>query len=180
MYALIDIDDVTLDWTYMFDKWVRLTKEYSGPPIYELPDNLSTLFYPSIYSEFNSSEFFQKLPLIDYAKLALTEISNAYDIVFISSCGIEYTEDRHRNLQLHFPELKYECLILPLHADKTEYINSYKPKLYIDDNFDNCVSASNIEGCQTYLYSAPYNSDLIHPNIIKLKSWKEFLQNVKK
>lgn len=180
MYALIDVDDVTLDWTRSFDTWVRLTKSYTGPPIYSIPDRLATLFYPEIYSEFNSSEYFQKLPLVPGARSALNIISNTHKIVFISSCGIEYTKSRQLNLNIMLPDLSYSCITLPLHANKCERIKQFSPKLYIDDNADNCISAESIVGCQSLLYSTPVNLNFSHTNIPRVNSWKEILTHVKK
>lgn len=178
MNAIVDIDDVIFDWTDGFDKWVRRYKNYTGVPITSRPDHIGTLFYEGIYAEFNSSVDFESLNTIEGAKEALEEISKKYDIILVSSCGLDFLKPRKINLEAHLPNLSYQLKLLNLHENKDYYINFYNPTLYIDDNMHN-VTYSAEQGCiNTYIFHTEFNKSFNHPKVKRAYTWRQILKEI--
>lgn len=178
MNALIDIDDVIFDWTGGFDAWIRKYKHYIGPPIALRPDHIGTLFYEGIYTEFNSSADFESLRLIEGAKEALEKISKKYDIILVTSCGINFLKTRKINLNKHLPNFRAKIEILNMHENKDHYIDLYKPTLYIDDNMHN-VTYSAEQGCvNTYIFHTEFNKTFEHPKVKRAYTWQQILKEI--
>lgn len=176
--ALIDIDDVIFDWTSGFDSWVRKYKNYSGIPISARPDHIGALFYEGIYAEFNSSEYFKSLSLIKGVKEALEEISKKYNIILLSSCGLDFFKTRKINLETHLPNIPYQLILLNLHENKDYYINLYDPILYVDDNMHN-VTYSADQGCiHTYIFHTEFNKLFKHYKVKRAYTWQQIIKEI--
>lgn len=178
MHALIDIDDVILDWTAGFDIWARKYKGYVGPPIQLRPDHIGTLFYPEIYDEFNSSENFKSLEIIEGAQEALQKIAEIYKIVLISSCGIKHLESREINLKAQLSNISFSLILLNIHENKDKYIDFYKPDLYIDDNMNNVKYSAEQDCVNTYIFHTEFNKLFNHPKVKRAYTWQQILKEI--
>ena len=178
MIAVIDVDDVLLDWTQGFDKWVRVEYGYVGIPISQRQDRLFDLFHNEIYNEFNQSNQFESLNLIKDADIGLIEISKQFDIKLITSCGEQYYKYRKFNLDLYLSNINYELIVLPLHKSKYEYIDKYKPTIFIDDNIENVkYHADSLTG-NTFLFHTEFNSSFNYKNINRVYTWMEIIKKL--
>lgn len=178
MYALIDVDDVLLDWTGGFDTWARIHKNYTGPLISLRSDHIGELFYEGIYAEFNSSDDFKSLKPIKDARESLKIISKKYDIILITSCGPEFLQSRKINLDKHFFGINFKIEILNLHENKDQYIDYYNPNIYVDDNIHNVKYCSE-QGCiNTYIFHTEFNRLFEHFKVKRAYTWQQIIKEI--
>lgn len=172
--AIIDVDDVILDWTNGFNDWIISNKGYNGQRLYTLKQSLEQLNAVDWAIEFNNSPEFSELEFIDGAIEGINEIFNiGFDIILLTSCGQEVYESRKTNLsKLQSP---FTLICLNFAEKKDNKIHELKPNLFIDDNIHNARVAS------AYGMSLHMQTGFNNPAEIQIvKSWEEITKKIKK
>ena len=178
MTAIVDVDDVLLDWSHGFDQWIREKYSYSEIHISQRKERLFDLFHSGIYDEFNDSEGFSSLNEIRDAKSGLETLSKNYQLKLVSSCGTDRVQSRKSNLNQYFSGIDYELILLSLHEPKFQYIEKFKPQIFIDDNVLNSQYHSDLKCGETFLFHTEFNSKFDYKNIKRVKTWKEIIKNL--
>lgn len=172
MKAVIDVDEVVLQWGKGFDKYLRTYHNYTGEDIATTSKSLHDLNVHQYVQQFNVSKEFANLEPVDNAIYTLNLlILNGYDIAFISACGDsnETFALRMQNLELYL-DFTYDLYCIPLDASKHALIDELQPTLYIDDNAEN-VKAAMAHTPSVYHMATPYNTK---NELFKyIHSWKE-------
>ncbi len=153
---IVDVDDVILDWTKSFSEFAGFNFANSPKRIHEC---LGITFSEEkeIIHTFNISPAFSELPLVDGALSGIHFLMQHYDVSFVTSCGTHETIQRLRRKQLtelFGSGIKVE--FLPMHTVKLEPVTRLRPKIIIDDNYDNVMCGRN-NGAIGYLFTTPWS-----------------------
>jgi len=186
---IVDIDDVVLDWTASFDKYIRKFHGYDGVPLGEnpkrLPDilNCSREKVISIMEEHNTSSRFKNLKNFKDSKELLLLNTYFEKVYSITSCGKsdQIRQNRLENLMVAIPCFIDELICLDFyehkHEEIIEIINNHKDsEIYmLDDNVIDIEFAIS-KGVNGIVYkSAFYDSK----GLITVNSCKEFIRYIK-
>jgi len=124
---IIDVDDVLLDWTSSFGKFITEHYGYKGVPLGENPKRLWDILNTDketvikIMKEHNNSSYFGELEYFKDSKL-FNEPNNFDKVVCVTSCGTEPEVQlaRTKNLNNLFPGFIDEITFLPYFSEKSK------------------------------------------------------------
>jgi hypothetical protein len=153
---IVDVDDVTLDWTAEMSEFVGVDLTNTSKRIHECLD-ITFEEEVELIKTFNSSEKFGQLSLKPGAKEGIELLKSNFNIHFVTSCGASFITKQLRTQQLSslFGN-DVNFTFLDVHEPKNNVILDIKPIIIIDDNFDN-VSFARLHGARGYLFDAPWS-----------------------
>lgn len=148
---LSDVDEVMLDYVTGFAEWCR----DQGLPVTGRPDDWNMAPWLGVSREecrrliveFSLSPAFAELPAMPGAVDAVECLHDAgYLFVLVTSCGDDpKTVARRRdNLERLFGKRFAAMHVLPLGADKTSILKSYRPTIYMEDNVPHALAARSL------------------------------------
>lgn len=189
---LTDCDGVLLDWAYSFEKWMKFhfdmtvvdQTEYDIAKRYQSDDpNLSkdNKFYaPRIFC--NSSRIASLKPLRDsvkYVKKIYEEHGVTFDVVTSLSLDPETQKLRKYNLRKVYGDAIDRIVCLDTGEDKDEALEEWRDSglLWVEDKPENAVLGAEM-GLQSILIDHPYNRDFSHPDVTRVKNWKEVYEMI--
>lgn len=189
---LTDCDGVLLDWAYSFEKWMKFhfdmtvvdQTEYDIAKRYQSDDpNLSkdNKFYaPRIFC--NSSRIASLKPLKDsvkYVKKIYEEHGVTFDVVTSLSLDPETQKLRKYNLRKVYGDAIDRIVCLDTGEDKDEALEEWRDsgRLWVEDKPENAVLGAEM-GLQSILIDHPYNRDFSHPDVTRVKNWKEVYEMI--
>lgn len=189
---LTDCDGVLLDWAYSFEKWMKFhfdmtvvdQTEYDIAKRYQSDDpNLSkdNKFYaPRIFC--NSSRIASLKPLKDsvkYVKKIYEEHGVTFDVVTSLSLDPETQKLRKYNLRKVYGDAIDRIVCLDTGEDKDEALEEWRDSglLWVEDKPENAVLGAEM-GLQSILIDHPYNRDFSHPDVTRVKNWKEVYEMI--
>ncbi len=135
--------------------------------------------------EFYNSEVFQTLNPVEGAKEVLEFLSEKYELFIITSRPAHIKEKTAKWLERHF-----EKVFKHIHFSANEYIGvtgktkaeickNLRIDLLIEDNLGYAMEAAK-SGIKVLMFDTPWNqTDSLHPNITRVSSWKEVLEELK-
>jgi hypothetical protein len=181
---LTDADGVLLDWEYAFDVYMQqhgFNKQDGG----NLKYNIGTRYGidpeqgKKLIKIFNESAHMGFLPPLRDAMYYVKRLHEEHGYVFHCITSLSKDENacalRTMNLKKLFGETAFEKFIyLDTGADKDEALAPYKGKGYywIEDKITNAVVGHEL-GLKSLLVEHGHNMDYEHPEIPRVKSWKE-------
>ena len=189
---LTDCDGVLLDWAYSFEKWMKFhfdmtvvdQTEYDIAKRYNTDDpNLSkdSKFYvPRIFC--NSSRIASLKPLRDsvkYVKKIYEEHGVTFDVVTSLSLDPETQKLRKYNLRKVYGDAIDRIVCLDTGEDKDQALEEWRDsgRLWVEDKPENAVLGAEM-GLQSILIDHPYNRDFSHPDVTRVKNWKEVYEMI--
>lgn len=189
---LTDCDGVLLDWAYSFEKWMKFhfdmsivdDTEYDIAKRYQSSDpNLSkeSKFYaPRIFC--NSSRIASLKPLKDsvkYIKKIYEEHGVTFDVVTSLSLDPETQKLRKYNLRKVYGDAIDRIVCLDTGEDKDDALEEWRDSglLWVEDKPENAVLGAEM-GLQSILIDHPYNRDFSHPDVTRVKNWKEVYEMI--
>jgi len=132
-------------------------------------------------SEFQNSEDFNLIELIEGAKNGLEKLSRDYEIYFITSRPEEIKEKTKDFFYNNFPENGYKFIFSgDVYGGKTksQICNELEISLMVEDNPFYALDCAK-KGIKTFLLDKPWNKNYEkHENIIKVNNWKEILEKL--
>ncbi len=132
--------------------------------------------------DFQNSNEFGGLKLIEGAKFGLNEISKKYRIYFITSRAIETKEKTIDFFYKHFPKNGYEFIFsgeVYGGLAKSEICNKLQIEKMVEDNAEYALGCAK-KGIKTLLLNKPWNRNYRkHKNIIKVQNWIDILKKLK-
>ena len=176
-FAVIDVDDVILDWTTKFREVNDIDEERYALPFY----GFNKPEFDQAVSDFNSSVHFGCLNATSLIHMCL---NRSYHIKFLSSCGDDETTFffRLNNLKrfIAWDDDKFSLECLSLHGSKYDFYKRHKDDILfvIDDAWRNCLDSASL-GLHTIQMIRParvledwesewYHVGEYHPSIISM------------
>lgn len=183
---LVDCDGVLLDWKYAFYKWMaendyKIVKE----GVYDVAETFGITKEQSkqLVRQFNESARIGFLPgLRDAIKYVKKLHSEGYIFHCITSLSTDYYAGklREQNLEKLFGYGVFEKIVcLDCGADKDDGLLPYKDSgcIWVEDKPKNAELGVEY-GLRSVLIEHLFNADFSHPEIQKVKNWKEIYESI--
>ena len=189
---LTDCDGVLLDWAYSFEKWMKFhfnltvkdPYEYDIAKRYQSDDpelqKDSKFYIPRIFC--NSSRIASLKPLRDsvkYVKKIYEEHGITFDVVTSLSLDPETQKLRKYNLNKVYGDAIDRIVCLDTGEDKDEALEEWRDsgRIWVEDKPENALLGAKM-GLQAVLIDHPYNKDFSHPDVTRVKNWKEVYEMI--
>ena len=184
----IDIDGVVADF---FRKFLEFYNKKTGNNVsienwvtYNFWDFLpiSKEEGKKLMDEFYLVEDFDKISLIEGSKEAIHNLAKQNQIYIITASPLRWGEKTKRFFDKHFPGKKISLIHSRDENDKTIYKKEICKNLGISILIEDCgyiaLQCAEI-GVTVFLLDRPYNKNIEHENIIRVKNWNEILEKIK-
>lgn len=186
---LTDADGVLLDWEYAFDIYLQ-THGFNKVKGGEFKYNIGQRYGidqdqgKKLIKIFNESASIGFLPPLRDAMYYIKRLHEEHGYVF--HCITSLSKDknaqelRKMNLKKLFGKTAFDKFIfLDTGADKDAVLEKYKDLGYywIEDKIDNAVAGNQV-GLNSILMEHGHNMDFEHPEIPRVKNWKEIYEIV--
>ena len=186
---LVDCDGVILDWEYAFDVYMQQhgfakidggALKYSISARYDITDDQGH----RLIKIFNESAHIGFLPPLRdsmyYVKRLHEEHGYVFHAITSLSKDTNACELRRMNLQKLFGKTAFEKFVfLDTGADKNEALEPYRDTgcYWVEDKYENCLAGLKV-GLKSILMEHGHSLDFNHPEIPKVKNWKEIYEIV--
>ena len=186
---LTDADGVLLDWEYAFGVWMEQhgfkTVEdsqfkYDIGKRYGIEKDQAK----RLIKMFNESAHMGFLPPLRDAMFYVKRLheEHGYQFHCITSMSSDENAQALRKMNLHklFGDTAFtKFIILDTGADKDEVLEKYRDKGYywIEDKITN-AEAGHAVGLKSIIMEHGHNMDYDHPEIPRVKSWKEIYERI--
>jgi len=133
--------------------------------------------------EFQNSIKFDNINPIEGTKEVIEEISEDYDIFFITSRSEDIKDKTNTFLNRHFPKNGFKVFhsgdVYGKNLSKTDICKELKISLMIEDNAEYAYDLAK-NGVKVFLLDKPWNKEYVrHENIIKVNELNEVLEKLK-
>jgi FMN phosphatase YigB (HAD superfamily) len=186
---LTDADGVLLDWEYAFGVWMEQhgfkTVEdsqfkYDIGKRYGIEKEQAK----RLIKMFNESAHMGFLPPLRDAMFYVKRLheEHGYQFHCITSMSSDENAQELRKMNLHklFGDTAFtKFIILETGADKDEVLEKYRDKGYwwIEDKITNAEAGHNV-GLKSLIMEHGHNMDYEHPEIPRVKNWKEIYERI--
>lgn len=186
---LTDADGVILDWEYAFDVWMQqhgFQKQDGGQFVYNIGKRygIDPEQGKKLIKIFNESAAIGFLPPLRDAMYYIKRLHEEHSYIFHCITSLSKDENaqelRTMNIRKLFGKTAFEKFIyLDTGADKDQVLQQYENKRYwwIEDKIDNCIAGHNV-GLKPLLMEHGHNMDYEHPEIPRVKNWKEIYERI--
>ena len=186
---LVDCDGVLCNWEYAFAVWMEQhghEKQPGSEFIYDIGDRygISRDQGRKLIKLFNESAAIGFLPPLRDAMYYVKRLHEEHGYVF--HCITSLTKDenaqelRRMNLRKLFGKTAFEKFVfLDTGADKDAALESYRNTGYwwIEDKIVNCQVGTDL-GLNSLLMEHGHNMEFEHPEIHRVKNWKEVYEKI--
>lgn len=182
---LVDCDGVLLDWGYSFDYWMR---RHDYKKVDDTNYDMSICYDMSkkdikrLIRMFNESASIRKIPPLRDAIKYVKKLHEEHGYIFHAITSLsndQYAQHlRTKNLRELFGDTVFEKYVyLDTGADKDVALAEYKDTgcFWVEDKIQNAL-VGNLLGLNSIIMDHVHNSHLNHPDIIRVKNWKEIYQ----
>lgn len=181
---LVDCDGVLLNWEYAFDVWME-THGFKKIPGTEFDYSIGKRYgidkdqAKKLIKIFNESAAIGFLPPLRDAMYYVKRLHEEHGYVFhcITSLSLDPSAGKLREMNLNklFGETAFEKVVcLDTGADKDDALKYYKDSgcYWVEDKVENAIVGHNL-GLRSILVEHGHNMYEYHPDIPKVKNWKE-------
>jgi FMN phosphatase YigB (HAD superfamily) len=184
---LVDCDGVILDWEYAFDVYMQqhgFNKVEGGGLKYSIGAryNITNEQGHRLIKIFNESAHIGFLPPLRDAMYYVKKLAEEHGYRFhaITSLSQDPNACELRRMNLHklFGKVAFEHFVfLDTGADKDEALEPYRDTgcYWIEDKYENCLAGLKV-GLKSILMEHGHSLDFNHPEIPKVKNWKEIYE----
>jgi FMN phosphatase YigB (HAD superfamily) len=184
---LTDCDGCCLDWEYAFDVWMQqhgFQKQDGGQLVYSIGKRygIDVEQGKKLIKIFNESAAIGFLPPLRDAMYYIKRLHEEHGYVFHAITSLSKDENaqelRTMNIRKLFGKTAFEKFIyLDTGADKDEVLEQYRGTnlWWIEDKIDNCLAGHKI-GLKPLLVEHGHNMDFEHPEIPRVKNWREIYE----
>ena len=181
---LTDVDGVLLNWEYAFDTWMQThghSKIEGGQFKYNIGKryNISDAQGRQLIKYFNESAAIGFLPPLRDAMYYVKKLHEQHGFVFHAITSLSLDKNavhlREMNLKKLFGETVFERIVcLDTGADKDDALLPYKDSglYWVEDKIANCETGTKL-GLSSLLMEHGHNMDFEHPEISRVKNWRE-------
>jgi hypothetical protein len=186
---LTDADGVLLDWEYAFDVYMQqhgFNKQDGGNLKYNIGSRygIDTEQGKRLIKIFNESAHMGFLPPLRDAMFYVKRLHEEHGYVFHCITSLSKDENaqelRRMNLRKLFGATAFEKFIfLDTGADKDQVLEQYRDSglWWIEDKIVNCQVGTSI-GLKSLLMEHGHNMDYEHPEIPRVKNWKDIYERI--
>jgi uncharacterized protein len=186
----IDIDDVIFPFMVNFLKFLNkknntsfILQEVTSYHLWETRIQKSKEESNRDALAFQSSPDFDEINLIDGAKEILEEISDKYEIHFVTSRPEEIKEKTNSFFKKYFPENRFNILhsgeVYGGKQSKSDICIAQGISILIEDNPDYALDCAR-KGIRVFLIDKPWNKKYEkHENLTKVGGWNDILEVLK-
>jgi hypothetical protein len=186
---LTDADGVLLDWEYAFDVYMQqhgFNKQEGGNLKYNIGSRygIDTEQGKRLIKIFNESAHMGFLPPLRDAMFYVKRLHEEHGYVFHCITSLSKDENaqelRRMNLRKLFGATAFEKFIfLDTGADKDQVLEQYRGSglWWIEDKIVNCQVGTSI-GLKSLLMEHGHNMDYEHPEIPRVKNWKDIYERI--
>ena len=185
----IDIVDVVVEFVIPFLKTYEKDsgKKYKIDDIftYDLwkPLSISKEKAIAIADQFYDSESFENSIPIEGTKEFIENVSKNYDVSFITARPLKLKESTKIFIKKYFPEKQFKIFHTGDFFDqgktKLDVCKDENISIMIEDNYKYAKYYAE-KGIKVFLFDKPWNQNQEgHENIIRVKNWKEVLENLR-
>lgn len=181
---LTDVDGCLLNWEYAFDVWME-THGFKKIPGTEFDYSIGKRYgidkdqAKKLIKIFNESAAIGFLPPLRDAMYYVKRLHEEHGYVFhcITSLSLDPSAGKLREMNLNklFGETAFEKVVcLDTGADKDDALKYYKDSgcYWVEDKVENAIVGHNL-GLRSILVEHGHNMYEYHPDIPKVKNWKE-------
>ena len=184
---LVDCDGVILDWEYAFDVYMQqhgFNRVEGGGLKYSIGAryNITNEQGHRLIKIFNESAHIGFLPPLRDAMYYVKKLAEEHGYRFhaITSLSQDPNACELRRMNLHklFGKVAFEHFVfLDTGADKDEALEPYRDTgcYWIEDKYENCLAGLKV-GLKSILMEHGHSLDFNHPEIPKVKNWKEIYE----
>jgi FMN phosphatase YigB (HAD superfamily) len=184
---LVDCDGVILDWEYAFDVYMQqhgFNRVEGGELKYSIGAryDISNEQGKRLIKIFNESAHIGFLPPLRDAMYYVKKLAEEHGYRFhaITSLSQDPNACELRRMNLHklFGKVAFEHFVfLDTGADKDAELESYRDTgcYWIEDKYENCLAGLKV-GLKSILMEHGHSLDFNHPEIPKVKNWKEIYE----
>lgn len=181
---LTDVDGVLLNWEYAFDTWMQThghSRIDGGQFKYNIGKryNISNEQGKQLIKYFNESAAIGFLPPLRDAMYYVKKLHEKHGFVFHAITSLSLDKNavhlREMNLKKLFGETVFERIVcLDTGADKDDALLPYKDSglYWVEDKIANCETGTKL-GLSSLLMEHGHNMDFEHPEIPRVKNWRE-------
>lgn len=181
---LVDADGVLLDWEYAFSVWMEEHGHEKQPGyefIYDIGDRygISKDQGRKLIKIFNESAAIGFLPPLRDAMFYVKRLHEEHGYVFhcITSLSLDANAGKLREMNLRklFGKTAFERIVcLATGADKNAALEPYRDSglWWFEDKIENAIVGHDM-GLNSVLIEHGHNMTFEHPNIPRVKNWKE-------
>ena len=186
---LTDADGVLLDWEYAFSVWME-QHGFKTVDDWQFKYDIGKRYgiekdqAKKLIRMFNESAHMGFLPPLRDAMYYVKRLHEEHGYVFHCITSMSSDENaqelRKMNLRKLFGETAFtKFIILETGADKDDVLDAYKGKGYwwIEDKITNAVAGQE-RGLKSLLVEHGHNMDFEHPEIPRVKNWKEIYEKI--
>ena len=186
---LVDCDGVLLDWEWAFAVWMEehgFSKKQGHQFEYDIGERygIGKEQGRKLIKIFNESAAIGFLPPLRDAMYYVKRLHEEHGFVFHAISSLSTNEDaqelRRMNLRKLFGNTAFEKFIfLDTGADKDGVLEQYRNTGYfwVEDKITNAVVGHEL-GLQSLLMEHGHNMDYEHPEIPRVRSWKEVFDRI--
>ncbi|MCD6579652.1 hypothetical protein J7L48_09250 [bacterium] len=178
----IDIDSVLADSDQVFTKELeritgkKLFRSDNSPFKYEEAFDLDDKTISKFWQDFTAKRGWQKIPVMPNSVETVKRLKNQdYYIIIISARPPKIEAQTKEWLKIN--NIYYDELYLTDYKEKINYITHLSNlKYFIEDHPDFAYQFAE-KGVKVLLFDWPWNKNVSHKNIIRVKNWIE-IQNI--
>ena len=185
----IDIDEVVVEFVKSFLNFFeeKMNKKVSYEEIisysFEIPFGMNKKEIHDLIHEHSTEDNLLNLDLVEHSKESILDLTNDFDICFVTSRHLNNKIATIKFFEKHFPENNFKFFFAGDAwggaKSKYEIAKELNLKYFVEDNFDYALSCANV-GIKTFLLDKPWNQNSgKHENITRVKNWKEILEKLK-
>ena len=174
----IDIDSVLADSDKIFTKELeyltgkKYFREDNSPFKYEEAFNIDDETMKKFWSDFTKKGGWQKIPPIKGSIETVKRLKDeGYYIIIISARPPIIKEETKAWLTIN--NVPYDELYLTNYEEKTNFITHLSGLLYFIEDHPDFAYQFAEKGVKVLLYDWPWNRNVSHKNIIRVKNWNE-------
>lgn len=133
-----------------------------------------------LHKIFGESMSFDEIEMIEGAKEAVIKLSKSHDVAFITFRPLRLKEKTRFFLEKNFPDNSFKVFYAKEfpNGSKAEVCKSLGINLMIEDHAPAAFECAN-KGIRVILFDKPWNKNVEHENILRVKKWEEALSFLK-
>lgn len=184
----IDLDEVVVEYVRHFldfyNEKFQTSFSFNDIKSYSIEDHLKIPKEKLIVfsEEVNSSEFIESQDFIDGAVKSIEDLSEQFEIFFVTSRPAYLRERTFKFLKKNFPDIIFKLIFSRDYfgedVSKSNICDKEKISIFLEDRFDYAFECAEKE-IKVILFDKPWNnSGENHKNIFRVKNWKEAIEKI--